>query len=481
MKSNKTFGSCMTRRELLKHGFYAGLAAGLPASLWLAGCGEKQPEPGVKPASVILISLDTLRADFLGCYGYSRPTSPTLDKLASEGLLFEDVSTPSPWTLPAHVSLLTGLYPSRHGVDSIRTKIPAHIPRLASFLSQHGLATAAVVNYWLLRRSFGFGRGFDHFSLLHQNQEPPEGMASEVIDKATKWLLKHGHDPFFLFLHYFDLHSDYRSLPRYEEQFVRPYGGHLNGTTEQLMPFCPQFKEFVGKKGTVNRADANHVADLYAASIRQIDDELKKFLFFLQKQNLFDHTFLIVTSDHGEEFGEHGGFLHGYTQFQEAIHVPLIIHGPGLPKGHRIKEIASLVDVVPTILALLGIPQPTSLDGIDLRPLWQKSDTKPPERYIFAEADALAMDNPDHEKHNIKRAIRHPRYKLHYNLFTKEARLYDLFRDPQEKMDIAREHTPLFNILLKELKEFMKVRNTGEVHPPPMPEEIETLRSLGYL
>jgi arylsulfatase A-like enzyme len=477
MKTHRSSGWNMTRRQLLKHGVYAGLASGLPTSLLLGGCHEKQDDS--RPTNVILISLDTLRADFLGCYGYNRPTSPALDKLASQGVLFEDVSSPSPWTLPAHMSLLTGLYPSGHGVDSIIKKLPAAISTLASVLALHGFATGTVVNYWLLKRDFGFDRGFDHYSRL-PHSSACTGVAPGVTSQAVKWLLKHRDERFFLFLHYFDLHADYRALPRYETQFVRPYSGSLKGTVNDLIPFCPQFTERYAKRRTLNQDDINHLTDLYAASIRQMDDELNKFFSFLQQRDLFDQTLTIITSDHGEEFFDHGGLSHGFTQFQEAIHVPLIMSGPGVPRGLRIKEIASPVDIMPTTLGLLGIRAPSHQDGIDLRNFWKKTNTQKPQRHIFAEADCSRFD-PHHEMHNIKRAIRHPRYKLHYNRYSKEAQLYDLYNDPQEKIDIADKHTSLFDSMFLELKKFMKNQKEGETFRPPTAKEIEILKSLGYL
>jgi arylsulfatase A-like enzyme len=378
------------------------------------------------------------------------------------------------------MSLLTGMYPSRHGVESIVTKLPAHIPLLSSVLSQHGFATATIVNYWLLRRDFGFDRGFDHYSRVEHSQKP-EGAASTIISQAVKWLREHSRERFFLFLHFFDPHSDYTALERYKEPFVRPYQGSFTGTSKELVPFSPQVTEDKEIKKALNEDDVNYLADLYAASIRQMDDDLKKFFSFLEEHNLFEQTLLIVTSDHGEEFYEHRGLSHGYTQFQELLNVPLILRGPGVPEGQRVKEIASLVDIMPTTLGLLGIAAPPLQNGIDLSHLWQEGNSQLPQRHIFAEADCRQMTDPDDRRFNIKRAIRHPRYKLHYNLLSTKAQLYDLLNDPQERIDVARRHLSPFKLLFSELEEFMKIHKTGRRLPEPTEKEIETLRSLGYL
>ncbi len=464
----KTDMARQTRREFLKHSLYGGLAAGM-SGLGLSGCRQKQTKS--EHTNVILISIDTLRADHLGCYGYARPTSPTLDKFASQGLLFEDVSTTSPWTLPAHASLLTGLYPSHNGVQTRRHRLPREIITLANVLRENGFLTTAVVNSHWLSKNYRLNQGFDDFTYVVEDAE--EVAPSKVGDKASKWLSKHSSKPFFLFLHYLDVHSDYRSLPRYEKQFVRPYSGIIDGSTAQIVTFRDGLL-------SLNQADVSHLIDLYDAGIRQMDDSIARLFKLLKKKNLFDNTFIIVTADHGDEFLEHGGVLHGRTQFQELIHVPLIIRGPGLPQSKRIKHIASLVDVMPTTLSLLGIDPPAGLDGIDLRTLWRNGDSEPPPRLLFAEADRNNLIG-DKITDDIRRAVRHPRYKLHYDLWKKKTQLYDILGDPQEKVNVADKHGPMADSLLRALKDYMRIKKTGESAPALFPEEIERLKSLGYL
>ncbi len=212
----------------------------------------------------------------------------------------------------------------------------------------------------------------------------------------------------------------------------------------------------------------------------QLDDGIDRLLRFLKDKKLFEDSLIIITSDHGEEFLEHGGVLHGRTQFQEVIHVPLIMHGSALPEGRRIKQNASLVDIMPTVLGLLEIAAPPSLDGIDLRRLWQKGLAKPSQRFIFAEADHNnVLDGKVVD--DIKRAVRHGNYKLHYDRITKQMQFYDLSTDADEKIDVASQHRQMVDSMFKLLKNFMRIKNVGETLPPLSPQDVEKLKSLGYL
>lgn len=462
--------SCFARRQILKQGlYYAAMVAGLSPSLWIGGCKKQTTNI---PTNVILISIDTLRADHLGCYGYSRPTSPILDRLASQGLLFENVMSTSPWTLPAHGTLLTGLYPSRHGLTAYNTRLPAGIITLADILKEHGFLTAAIVNTHVLTARYGLNQGFSDFTYVDENLRLRE--PTRVGAKAVKWLSKHKAEPFFLFLHYFDIHSDYCSLPYYEKQFVRPYQGFADGTTKQLIDFYRGQVHF-------DQNDAEHLIDLYDASIRQMDDGIAHLLQLLDFNELLDKSLVIVTSDHGEEFLDHGGVLHSRTQYQELIHVPLIVRGPGITHSKRIKHPVSLVDIMPTILSLLAIDKPAWLDGLDLCPLWQKSDFKLAPRYLFAEGSRIMLPDKKIKDIDIKRAVRHFRYKLHYDKSTKAVQLYDLWNDPREKIDVAAKHANLVGSMLSQLKDFMNIGIKGAPLPPLSPQDVQKLKSLGYL
>jgi arylsulfatase A-like enzyme len=457
----------ITRRTFLELGVQ-GFAALGTSGLW--GCSRSHQ--GETPRNVILISIDTLRADHLGCYGYPRPTSPAIDRLASGGVLLEDVSAPSPWTLPAHASMLTGLYPRRNGVRSRHDSLPDHVATLADILGRQGYRTSAVVNSHWLSRTNGLDKGFEEFRYV---EEHVRDIAPRRVDReARRWLTAKGEGkPFFLFLHYYDVHSDYRALPQYEQQFARPYDGIADGSTAQLG------KVRYGQI-ELDRSDVNHLIDLYDAGIRQLDDDLKGLFALLEERGLMENTLLVVTADHGEEFLEHGGVLHGRTHYQEVVRVPLILAGAGLGPPRREDCMASLIDVAPTILGLVGIKPSSALDGIDLSTWWRDPGLKQ-QRFLFGEADWNNLVE-GRTVDDIKRAVRLPRYKLLYDLVTERPEMYDLSADPGEETDVLAEHGELAEIMLAQLREFESIeRTTSEAAPALSPEEVERLESLGYL
>jgi arylsulfatase A-like enzyme len=200
----------------------------------MVGCQRHRPAP--PPARVLLVSIDTPRPDHLGAYGYARPTSPHLDAFAKGGVVFEDVTSTAPWTLPAHASLFTGVYPGRHGLATSNAKLSDSVATLATQLATSGFATAAVVNSNYLSQTFGLERGFQRFRYVVESVTQREPSRA-ITDQALAWAKELAGQRWFLFFHYYDVHSDYRSLPEYEAQFVRPYAGTLDGTTAQLMAF----------------------------------------------------------------------------------------------------------------------------------------------------------------------------------------------------------------------------------------------------
>ena len=442
-------------------------ALALLAVAWLnVGCREARD---ARPQNLLLISIDTLRPDFLGSYGYERPTSPSLDALAASGVVFETALATSPWTLPSHGSLFTGLYPRRHGVTDESSGLAEEIPTLAEQLGNAGFATVGFVNSHYLSDWYGLHRGFsDHRYAVEIPK--PEGPGL-VGSWARDWLAEGPGEPFFLFLHFYDVHSDYRALPRYHEQFVRPYHGPLDGGTAQLIQF---------RRGSFDLGEhaGRFLADRYAAGIRQLDDVLGAVLAELEARGLAERTLVVVTSDHGEEFLEHGDVLHGRSQYEETLRIPLIFAGPGVPAGVRVSESASLVDVAPTVLGLLGQPLPEAIDGRDLAPLWRGA---PPadweERRFFGEADHNNAI-PD-----AVRSIRHAELKLVSDRTKGTLRLFDLDADPGETRDASGTHPERAKALARELDAF--VQQAPIAAPKPLEElprsTVEQLRALGYL
>ncbi len=431
-----------------------------------ASCGSGSSEP----RSVIIISVDTLRADHLGCYGYERGTSPAIDALAADGVLFEDASATSPWTLPSHASLLTGLYPSRHGAIAANRSLSDNVAHMASLLAREGFTTAAVVNSIYLTR-WGLDRGFADFRYVRESAG--DRLPSAVTREAIRWLDGREDGRFFLFLHYYDVHSDYASLQDYEKHFVEPYEGPADGSTAQMLNH---------RYGRVrlNKRDIVHLGNLYDAGIRQLDDQLAELFEHLKKSGVLDVATIVLTSDHGEEFLEHGGVLHGLTQHQEVISIPLIVRGPGIPKGRRVVTPASLVDVMPTALDLLGVDAPNDIDGVSLVRSWTEAGPPLAPRVLFSEADFVYHLEKRVKALGANRTARDGRFRLHVNLSSGAKRLFDLVDDPLEQTDVLAVHRSRADTLLGELETFLSASPVETSDPRLSPEELERLRSFGY-
>lgn len=432
----------------------------------LIGCGQKEHETG--RTNVVLISIDTLRADRLGCYGYERPTSVGLDAFAANGTIFEQCAATSPWTLPSHTSMLTGLYPSRHGLQEYpnpngeHPMLPESCTTLAQVLKAQGFSTAAIVNSRWVSREYGLDRGFEHFDYVDETVDQAE--PSDIANRAVDWLSAADDKPFFLFLHWYDLHSDYTSLPEFEQRFVGPYQGRADGTTAQMRDVNRR------KAAPFDDRDAKHLIDLYDASICQLDEQIGRVVDHLQMSGLIDQTIIVITSDHGEEFLEHGHLMHGKFHFEEVIRVPLIVRGPDVPRNRRIGHPVSLVDIMPTVLGCLGIDTPDVQDGVDLRSLWTENDADPAQRAVFSEADHW----------NSAVTVRNARYKLYYSRWTRNTKVYDLLNDPGEHTAITAQGVSSIVSLQDQVDQFVQINPTEAATGRMTPKAMEHLKSLGY-
>jgi arylsulfatase A-like enzyme len=346
------------------------------------------------------------------------------------------------------------------------------VARLAGVLAERGYRTSAIVNSVYLRK-WGIEEGFGDFEYLPEVFDARE--PSQVSSRAIEWLQGRPRDrPFFLFLHYYDVHSDYASLPEYEAQFVEPYRGRADGTTAQML---------LHRRGWIrlDPESVGHLARLYDAGIRQLDDQLALLFDWLRQRGLWDDTFVVLTADHGEEFLEHGGVLHGLTQYREVLAIPLLISGPGVPPGTRIDEPVSLVDVMPTSLSLLGVAVPDSVDGVALDALWRAGESGPEPRFLFTEADFRYDPETRVKSLGPNRSVRSGRFRLHYNLETRRARLFDLEADPWEQVDVAAEHRETAQLLFERLEAFLGGSVGSRKSVELTDSEREILKSLGYL
>jgi len=309
--------------------------------------GAKGPAP-----SILLVSIDTLRPDRLGCYGSPRRVSPEVDRFATTATIFETCVSASSWTLPAHASMFTGVTPSLHRVTTDERRLGASRVALAEILRREGHATAAFVTHYYLTGDYGLDRGFESFTY---RQDRP---AADVCARAAAWLGATADRPFFLFLHLFDPHWNYNPPPGYVAAVAGadapPYEGPVDGSLEVMQPW-------IEPRNEVPDADLARALDLYDAEIAAVDAALGRLFAALDSLGLSERTLVLITSDHGEEFRDHGSFGHGHSLYEEAVRVPLIVRAPGAPgaggdaRGAIRGDPAATIDIAPTILAWAGI------------------------------------------------------------------------------------------------------------------------------
>ncbi|MFQ5877197.1 MAG: sulfatase [Acidobacteriota bacterium] len=421
----------------------APLAAALLAGV---ACAPRGPDP--RRPDLVLIVVDTLRADHLGAYGYDRPTSPNIDALAGRGLLFEEAWSAAPWTLPSVMSILTGRYPSRHRVENDGLKLGAAIRTLAEVMTAAGYETAAFVAHIYVSRAFGFARGFGTFKdfglsrpgyRLEAGMEPTAG---EVTRAALDWLGGIGPAPIFLFVHYFDPHWPYDPPRSYAAMFPSEYGGPLDATYDSISKFQDPL---VALPEDYRR----FLIDRYDGEIRYVDEQIGRLLDGLIEAGRGERTWVIVTADHGEEFKEHGSMGHGRHLYQESIRVPLVIGRPLPPPAGsrpgaagasaaigaaRVTEPAAGVDLFPTVLDLAGVAgRPQGLQGRSLagRAAMGGEGTDPgggPPRPIVSETIRLNA---------YRKAVRLGPLKLIRFMDDNREELYDLREDPGERRDLS--------------------------------------------
>ena len=303
-----------------------------------------------KARGVLLVSIDTLRRDHVGAYGYSKPTTPRLDALAQAGILCEDAVSTSSWTLPAHLSMLTGTGPGVHGGTTMKLGFNHRVPTLATLLREAGYATQAVTSHLYVSKTYGLDAGFDHMEYNQYHRAP------QVAERGRDLLDRFGDRPFFVFLHFYDPHTPYDPPDELVRLFESGYGGTVTGRWDDFKERDPR---------TMPAADLAHLLALYDGDIRRTDDELRRVLDHLRERGLDKSTLVVVTSDHGEEFGEHGSWEHQKTLYEELIRIPMIVAGPGVTP-RRETSMTSLLDVAPTIVGWLGLKPAWNPQGASL-------------------------------------------------------------------------------------------------------------------
>jgi len=436
------------------------LLGALFLSVLIMGCGRD------KPRNVVLVVVDTLRADHLSVYGYHRSTSPRLEDWAARGVVFDRAFATSPWTLPTFGSVLTGLWPAQHGAGARlqdgskkwrRAPLSEAVTTLPEVMQQHGFTTAAIVNNTFLRERFGAARGFEFYDYDKGRR------AGVVVDLAQGWLSENGQDPFFLMVHMIDPHLPY--FP--PEDFLGKFG---QVPAEAIEPRGR--RKIVHRLPELSEVDKEFLGARYDEEVAYVDQELGRFFRNLEVQGLWDQTLVILTADHGEELFDHGGFEHGHSMFQEVLRVPLLMWGPGIAAG-RVDSPVSVVDLAPTIYEAMGIEVENELSGVSL---WDSliAGERNARREILAQNTLWGREH--------KAIISWP-YKLIFDPKSGRLQLYDLAMDSLEQQDLAEDKS----VVAKELERLLLERLAGLEASPVDPavvlsEEVEEeLRALGYL
>lgn len=378
----------------------------------LLACTQPPLPPGGAQPDVILLSIDTLRADHVGAYGYERDTTPFIDSLAARGTRFSHARSPSPWTLPSHSTMLSGQLPIHHGAVDSGSKVPEDLPLIQERFQAAGYATGAAVATLFVGRRFGFARGFDafeDFGVTNKNNLKGTVDAEDVFKAATDFVRAKEGESVFLFLHLYDVHYPYEAPGAWEEKFDR------KGTGKDL-----RYKNYFRYlKHPVKAEQMAHQVAQYDEEIAYVDDQLRQLV--AQFQAAGRDPLIVVTADHGEEFGERGSWGHAHTLNPEQLRVPLIVAGPGV-QTQVVEQVVGLQDIPPTLAATLG--ESWTGDGLSL---WGALSTGE-----AIEARPFLSDTSRFDTNRL--GLWEGDLRLDWDL---SAQVLSLYADPLEEVDVA--------------------------------------------
>ena len=431
----------------------------------IGGCRSDKPESSTAADlqagrwNVILISLDTLRADRLGCYGYARDTTPSIDALASQGVRFANVVSETSWTLPSHMTMFTGLYPTTHGVTAPGTVLTDDVMTLAERFKEHAYRTFAYTGGGFVDRQFGFDRGFEeyHGNGLHGLEGALE-MARRRIETLDEG------ERHFIFIHAYDIHAPYTDQEPYASMFQSP---DAESPTDAGWNFGTTLRHAIELKEEGRRlspGNIRYLSDRYDGGIRRADDLVGRFLAFLKQRGAFENTIIVLLSDHGEEFGEHGWVGHTGTMYPECLHPPMIIFVPG-GQPTVVSTGVGLMDLTPTLLDLVGLPA-IPCQGRSLVAMMRGESMAP--RPLLSEIDYTAH----------YRSVIWNGWQLIRKPYSNTHRLFNLKADPTAQTDLAESFPETVSAML----EVMPNPPTGtEALKTVYDLDVDLLRSLGYI
>jgi arylsulfatase A-like enzyme len=410
--------------------------------------------------NVVLISIDTLRADHLGCYGYARPTSPSIDEFCREAVRFRSAIAAAPSTLASHASIFTALAPQHHGASHVQA-----IPLADSFLSlaevfrDAGYRTAAWTGGVQLAPEFGLTQGFETYEVVE------DGTFAQVVERATPWLNNEDARPFFLFLHTYEVHHPY--TPRAEDlRMFEPTP--ISSLPAAIDVPLLQRINFDGLK--ITDADLAHIVNTYDAEIVNMDRGFRQLVSQLKRLAIYDSTIMVFTSDHGEEFGEHGWTgWHSHSLYDELLRVPLIVRLPsGVHAGAAIDGAVSGIDIAPIILDAAGVEKPDPFDDFSLTDALARGRAPDEPALLWMEPLPIAA-GPNN-------GLRTASWKF------VDGRLYDLQGDPAERVDVSQQHPRIAAALASQVAAMINARRKPDTKAiTPDEATLERLRSLGYI
>lgn len=456
-------------------------AAAVPVILLLllnAGVYVVDKTAGPGGPNIVYIVIDTLRYDTLGSSGYQRDTSPNIDRIAGEGVLFKRAFSSAPWTKPSVASLFSGLSPNRHRAVDARGALPEAVPVMAEILKNEGYRTlffSGKNNF--IGKGFNFHQGFDYY--LNRNLKARKLTGRALSELQTNMEAEQGK-PFFVYIHYMDVHLPY-NWNRFNYLFTPQREDAL------FVPGVSRHK-FIKRKTAANKVSAEdkaYIKALYDGQVRYVDENVKKIIEWLKENDLFENTLLVITSDHGEEFWEHKNFEHGHTLYDELIHVPLIVAGNGLTK-EVVERPVRLIDLLPTVLKMAGIKKRHyRLEGVEL---FDKSNHKKPVPPVFV---MNTLYGPE------KYGLIHGNRKLILNTTdmlqgkgevigfssTDPVEFYDLAGDPLETENIVDANNERENraLLKRMLTEFIDNKSTFKSKRVKLDKKTkDELKTLGY-
>lgn len=435
--------------------------------------------------NLLLISIDTLRADHVGFHGYARPTTPFLDSLAARGVVLRNYRAVASYTVPTHASMFTGLFPPRHGTYRPEHRLDAtEVPYLPRQLAEHGYVTAAFTGGGYVSEDFGFATGFDQFDTNDPvpitngvlKRRMPQGKDRASLDDVYRWIDAHGDERWFAFVHTFAAHDYDPPAGVFAAFDTRP-----DTTLRDLdrVP-GPNFWQKRSRPGDLPAGDLEHLTNLYDAAIRNVDDHLRDLFDGLHAAGLLDNTVVAITSDHGEELYDHQNIGHGISLYEEALRIPLLILAPGI-EARVITDAVSQVDLMPTLLQLIGEAIPPGIDGRSRAALIRGAPTDGPATpgYAHLDTDRYHFTSLLHQSWKVIDGERDEARGS--SVAVRE--LYDLSRDPRERDDQVHDRQRLqttqdrLGALNELLRRSARDGSTADVSP----EVRARLEELGYL